>query len=62
MRYEMTTIADEHPRGILLYSTHCVYIPSFSNFSYFFSSGLKARAERLFFFLVTNYPIQKSII
>lgn len=36
MRYEMTTMADEHPRGILLYSAHCVYNPSFSNFSYFF--------------------------
>lgn len=43
----MTTTADEHPRGSLLYSTHCVYIPSFSNFSYFFSSGLKTRAKRL---------------
>ena len=51
----MTTMADEHPRGILLYSAHCVYNPSFSNFSYFFSSGLKTRAERLF-----PHPLNKS--
>ena len=55
MRYEMTTMADEHPRGILIYSAHCVYNPSFSNFSYFFSSGLKTRAERLF-----PHPLNKS--
>lgn len=36
MRSEMTALADEHPRGILLYNTHCVYVSSFSNFSYFF--------------------------
>ena len=52
----MTTMADEHPRGILLYSTHWVYNPSFSNFSYFFPQVSKTRAERLFFLPPNKSP------
>lgn len=62
MRYEMTTMADEHPRGILLYSAHCVYNPSFSNFSYFFPQVSRQEQKDSSPTPSTNHLIQKSII
>lgn len=44
----MAAMADEHPRGILPYSTHCVYIPSISNFSYFFPQVSRQEQKRVF--------------
>lgn len=52
----MTTMADEHPRGILLYSTHCVYISSFSNFSYFFPQVSRQEQKDFFFPLPNKLP------
>lgn len=62
MSYEVTALADEHPRGILLYSTHCVYISSFSNFSYFFPQVSRQEEKDPTHTLLTNHLIQKSII
>lgn len=53
MRYEMTTVEDENPRGILLYSTHCVYNPSFSNFHYSFPQ-VSRQEQKDFFFSPSN--------
>lgn len=53
----MTTMADEHPRGIFLSSAHCVYIPSFSNFSYFFPQV--SRQEKKTFFFPFFFPPNK---
>lgn len=50
----MTAKADEHPRGILLYNTHRVYISSFSNFSYFFPQVSRQEQKDSFFFSHPN--------